>query len=816
MASDRRITIHCIGNAHIDPVWRWTWQEGYAETLSTCQSALDRLNETDDFIFSRGQAATYAWIEESNPEMFAEIRKYVKAGRWHIVNGWWEQPDCNIPCGESYVRHALYGKRWFRDKLGVDVLTGWNPDTFGHNAGLPQILSKSGFTAYIFFRPGAHEKDLPGPYFWWEGPDGSRIFTIRPPVGHYTAWQPDLSELAQKCVTRAEELGLEHGILFYGVGNHGGGPTKENIASIQSMGANPEMPNTIFSTVEAFRQAVADKSADFPVVADDLQHHAPGCYTTHSEIKRLNRKAEYALMGAEKWCAAASAALGRPYPHAEFQRAWKNVLFNQFHDILAGTSVAAAYDDSRDEIGEALAIAAHAENAALQAFAAQIDTRVDETIPPQAGAGRPVLLFNDASWERTDPVSVQWGWRGNEDARLVDEAGNDVPYQYVQPDIFGGGSRMVFEPTVPAMGYRVYRVLKGAAETQENAEKPGSGPNWIQNRHYRLEFDPQTGELAQLIDRANGVTAVGPGGCGLLVMNDPGDTWGHDIASWRDLAGKFGEATFRVIEEGPVCVVAAIDTRWGSSTARQEFTLYRDSRRIDVTLTLNWHEKYKFLKLAVPTTVSDGALTYDVPYSTIVRASNGHEDPGQNWIDLTGPRAEGSQYGVSLLNDSKFGFDCLDGEIRMSLLRSPIYCFHDPAKPQEGRDYKFMDQGIHVIKYALLPHTGSWQEAGTQREAFALNRPLRFQYQYAHEGALGPVGSLLEVTPAHVTAATVKRAEDGDALIVRLFENEGQEADATVTLRGLPAIEVKVRPWELKTLRVERDGTWQEVNLLEE
>lgn len=815
-----RITVHCIGNAHIDPVWRWTWQEGYTETLATCRAALDRLRETDDFVFSRGQAATYAWIEEADPDLFAEIRRYVAEGRWRLVNGWWEQPDANIPCGESYVRHALYGKRYFREKFGVDVTVGWNVDTFGHNLGLPQILAKSGFRTYCFFRPGRHEKELPGPYFWWQGPDGSRVLALRPPVGHYGTGGGSMADQIRASAEKAQEMGLADSILFYGVGNHGGGPTKENIASIRALRADPDAPNAIFSTVEAFAAAVAGSADTFPVVTDDLQHHAPGCYTTHSGIKRGNRQAENRLLRAERWCALAALALGRPYPAEEFAHAWKLVLFNQFHDILAGTSLPAAYDDSQEQIGEACAIAARRQNAALQALAARIDTTVDDTDPPAAGQGRPILLFNPSSWDRTDAATVQWGWRGQEAGHLVDETGAEVPFQFTQPDIFGGGSRIHFEATVPANGFRVYRLLPGDSPLPQTEEILQIGETWLENARWRLEFDPRDGSLTRLYDKANDVEALSGPACALLVMDDPGDTWGHGIPSWREEVGRFGEARFTRIESGPARVTLQVDTRWSGSTARQEFTLYRDVPRIDVTLTVDWHEKHKMLKLSVPVAIREGTLTYEAPYSAIVREANGREDPGQTWIDLSGAAATESgaalSYGVSLLNDSKYGFDCLDTDLRMSLLRSPIYCFHDPAKVEESHEYRYMDQGPQTIRYALLPHPGDWREGDTVRQAQALNNPLETLFQYPHRGEWGASGALLSVEPENVVLAAMKGAEEGVGTILRLFETQGRAAQATITLPGGRTLATPIAAWELKTLRLASDGTVREVSLLEE
>jgi alpha-mannosidase len=826
--SASRITVHCIGNAHIDPVWRWPWQEGYTETLATCRAALARLQVTDDFIFSRGQAATYAWIEEADPALFAAIREYVRTGRWQIVNGWWEQPDANIPCGESYVRHALYGKRYFRDRFGVDVTVGWNPDTFGHNAGLPQILAKSGFLTYCFFRPGRHEMTLPGPYFWWQSRDGSRVLAIRPPEGHYCTGGGDLSRYIQGAARVAQELGYEHTVLFFGVGNHGGGPTKENIATIRSLRADQEEPNAIFSSIPAFAEALTPHFEALPTVVTDLQHHAPGCYTTHSEIKRLNRRAENALLRAERWCALANLTLGRPYYNAEFERAWKQVLFNQFHDILAGTSLPIAYDDARQQIGESLAIAAREQNAALQALAARIDIRLDGTEPPEAAQGRSVLLFNPSSHDRADSVTVQWGWNmGHLDdeqlkrMHLLDDEGRSLPFQIAQPDVFGGGLRLHLEALVPAHGWRLYRLLPGEGQAAISEGAVQHGERWIESARWRVEFDPQTGSLARLYDKEANVEALAGPACALRVMNDPGDTWGHDIASWRDEVGVFGEPEFSVVEAGPTRVILRVTTRWQSSTARQEFTLYRACPRIDVTLHLDWREQHKMLKLSVPVAVQDGTLTYDAPYSTSVRAANGQEDPGQTWIDLSGSARTGDgstvAYGVSLLNDSKFGFDCLDNDLRMSLLRSPIYCFHDPAKVEPGREYLYMDQGAHTIRYALLPHRGGWQDGGTAQEAFALNNPIEYVFQYPHKGEWAPSGALLNVTPVTVMATALKVAEEGDDLILRLFETTGQseETTATVTLPDGCIIPITFKPHELKTLRFGKAGEAREVTLME-
>ena len=314
--------VHMIGNAHIDPVWLWRWQEGFSEVLATCRSALDRMNETPGFIFCRSSSATYKWIEQSDPAMFEEIRKRVAEGRWIIVNGWIEKPDCNIPSGESFVRHSLYGKRYFKDKFDVDVKVGWNVDSFGHSAGLPQILAKSGYKYYVFFRPDHREKTLPENVFWWEGPDGSQVLAVRPPRYYCTfVGEDDMDEHVQIALDWTPEE-LTNAICFYGVGNHGGGPTKGNLRFIQAKNDESEDVDIIFSHPEKFFKAALSERTDFAVVKDDLQHHAVGCYTSYSRIKLDNRRCETLLGLAERFASLANRQFGRPYPKEKLQEAW--------------------------------------------------------------------------------------------------------------------------------------------------------------------------------------------------------------------------------------------------------------------------------------------------------------------------------------------------------------------------------------------------------------------------------------------------------------------------------------------------------------
>jgi len=336
--------LHAIGNAHIDPVWLWRWPEGLETIRATFRSVLDRMNEYPEFIFTGSSAAFYSWLKDTDPGMYEEVAARIREGRWEIVGGWWIQPDANIPSGESLARQALYGQRFFQKEFGVLASIGYNPDTFGHTGTLPQILRKSGMTRYVFMRPMAHEKSLPGNVFLWKSPDGSQVLTSR--IAHsYGTWGDELLQHVEAC-DKERPTYVKDYMVFYGVGNHGGGPTKRNIESIRALGASAEGPNVEFSSLDSYFKAIEKEirlGAEAPTIADDLQHHARGCYSAESDIKRQNRRLEHLLLTAERFATVAHVVLGRHYPDVELETAWKAVLFNQFHDILAGSSLPEAY-----------------------------------------------------------------------------------------------------------------------------------------------------------------------------------------------------------------------------------------------------------------------------------------------------------------------------------------------------------------------------------------------------------------------------------------------------------------------------------------
>ena len=800
-------TLHMIGNGHIDPVWLWQWHEGYHEVKATFRSALDRLSEYDDFVFVSSSAQFYEWVERSDPAMFDEIKARVAEGRWRVVGGWWIQPDCNIPGGESFVRQALYGQRYFREKFGVMATTGYNVDSFGHHGMLPQLLRKAGLRRYVFLRPMPHEKGLPGRLFWWQSDDGSRVLAFRIPF-EYCTWGKDLEQHIRRCAGELKPP-FDELMCFYGVGNHGGGPTRENIESIRRLNDGPDFPRLVFSDPDTFFEAIEARNLPIPVVHDELQHHASGCYAAHSGVKRWNRLAENRLIAAEKFAALAARLTGMPYPRDEFSRAWKRVLFNQFHDTLAGTSLEAAYDDARDQFGEALAIADRAQNDAVQSIAWAID------IPPQEGV-KPLTVFNPHAWGSR--VNVAFQARGLPAAfALLDDEDRVVPAQDVQSWATSGGQRrLTFTADLPPLGYRTYRIVP-VDEAPAVESSLSATDHTLENRFFRLEIDPQTGQIASLFDKRHHVEVFAGPAARAVVIDDPSDTWSHNVFRFQNEIGQFAVTSVRLVESGPVLATLRVTSAFGASTLAQDFTLYDDLPQIDVRVSVDWRERHKLLKLRFPVNQIFMRAVYEIPYGHIERETTGDEEPGQSWLDLSGTvRETGATYGLSLLNDGKYSFDVNVRDIGLTVLRSPIYAHHIPAQPQPDRDYSYIDQGMQRFTYALLPHAGSWETAGTVRRAAELNQPPIVLLGTFHAGPLPQSRAVIEASPENIVVGAVKLAEDNDDLIVRCYESSRAATDAEIRV-GERVMAVRFGASEIKTLRVPRDDAQpvMETNLLE-
>ena len=820
-----KFPLHMIGNAHLDPVWLWQWQEGFAEIKATFRSALDRLKEFPEFVFTCAGAAYYRWVEENAPEMFEEIRMRVSEGRWVITGGWWIQPDCNLPSGESFVRQALYSQRYFLEKFGKLADVGYNVDSFGHNGALPQILKKSGLNYYVFGRPDANEKTLPSDLFWWEGPDGTRVLAYRLLMS-YGMWGCKLEEKIGKHAEWMKDSSFPL-MCFYGVGNHGGGPTIENLRLMRKYRAEAEgVPLQCSSPTQYFETLRSLDTSRLPVVRDDLQPHAIGCYSAHAETKALNRASEHRLLSAEKFSALAHKLLGLPYPEGKLRTAWENVLFNQFHDIMGGCSIKEAYEDSRESYGEALHIGAKALNAALQKISWSIDTmkpgvealskEKDWMLWEQGDLGVPVVVFNPLSWEVDAPVKIT-----KQVKAITDDEDRHIPIQQVRASRTNGADKWdtMFMARIPAMGYRVY----WAYLDREPAHTPLPGElqaedTFLENANVRLEIDPATGYIKRLLHKgANLEVFEGDGAVPIVIDEEESDTWGHNLTAYRKEKGKFGEASAKVIERGPLRAVIRVTSRYRQSTLQMDYILYRDASSIRVEAWLDWRERHSMLKLSFPVSLDRTRAVSEIPYAFLEREADGKEKPGQQWVDLTGVSADGRArpFGFALLNTNKYAYDVLDRDLRLTVVRSPQFADHYGERDEFA---PYMDQGEHHFTLELVPHEGDWRGAAVVRKAFELNVPPVTIVETYHRGPLPQRYVGLRITSEQVVATAYKLAEDGEGYILRAYETAGQAAETEFELASLG------RRWtasfigcEIKTFYIPIDEaeTVRETNLIE-
>jgi alpha-mannosidase len=815
-------TLHMVGHAHLDPVWLWPWQEGYQEARATFWSAIHRMDEYPDFVFTSDQVVLLSWVEESDPVLFARIRERVAEGRWHLAGGWWVEPDCNLPGGESFVRQGLYGQRYLHEKFGVTATVGMNVDPFGHHGMLPQILRGQGLSSYCFMRPGPHESDLHGTAFWWESPDGSRVLGYRIPY-EYSSLPGDVSGQVDKSLGAADPA-LGDTMIFFGVGNHGGGPTRANIESIHRYDRMGSFGRMVISTPGRYLDELAkrlgeDGLAALPTWRGDLQMHAPGCYSAHSGIKIWQRRAQAAILSAERWATVGSTLFGLAHPRADLGRAWRQILFNQFHDVLPGSAIESAYDDARDQLGEAVAIAKRIITRTHNVIARHVDIPLEE-------ATQPVLVFNPHPWPVTTHVELQYGAQPA-GVHVVDAEGRPTIAQPVDSvattdDLARGAT--VFEAAVPALGYRLYRLRPGAARLTSSLRATGTV---LENDLLRAEFDSETGWLSALRDKRTGLDLLaGALGEHTQICQDPTDTWGHRVRSYRWPGTPMRTTRVILREAGPLRARLRVEREWHRSTMVEEFILGHRADSLEVRVTIDWREQAHQLKLCFPTGLKEPVSTYEIPFGAVGRPVDGAENPGQSWVDVSGT-IDGRAAGLALVTNAKHGYDVAPGTpggdtpgIGVTAVRSPVYSWHDPRRLDPDGFYTYQDQGVQSFRYLLVPHGGDWRTAGLPRRAAELGSSVRGMLESFHNGPLPAGQSYLSDGGGPVMVTAIKGGEDGGAtpdLIVRAVETTGRPARVPIEVPLLGrAFTVDFGPYQIRTFRVPLDGgAVREVDLIE-
>ncbi|MCL2700299.1 MAG: glycosyl hydrolase-related protein [Phycisphaerae bacterium] len=832
--NNKHESITLVGHAHIDMNWLWDTAETVKATHDTFRQAMAFMDEFPQFCFSQSQSSTYEFIERTDPVLFKRVQQRVKEGRWEPLGGMVDEGDTNLSGGEAIARSLLLGQRYFLSKLGRAATVGWLPDNFGHVAQLPQLLNLSGMKSYYGHRCMPKQ----GP-FVWEGVDGSRVLCFITETYNGTV-MPATMLMPKKLNPQSGKA-----MLVYGVGDHGGGPTRADIVNAIDFNELPGTPTLKFGTAEAFHEELRADEKTFDVFKGERQYIFEGCYTSIARVKEGSRRGENALYAAELLCALA-ALRGHKYPAAALEDAWHAICFNQFHDILCGSAVhesnresVALYDRALEQAGEAL-------YSAMRHLAA--------AVPTDDHRGQPVVVFNPHPCKRSDIVEAEvftyntmptltaetWGQGGPVEANMgkirtkciegaqgpyltmhmTDAAGKAVDAQVVASKIFPGGQRLKvrFLADMPAGGAKTFYV-NSLAMPPKPAKTIRIDGTTIDTDSLTVRLDPATGHVTSIFDKTIGRELIEKGQPANVLkyyMEKPHGMTAWDIGPIDFVQTLDGVDNIRVTENGPVRATVEIWRTHSRSRFVQRVHVYRDLPRVEFGLDAYWFEQgspktgVPMLRVSFPLNVTDGRFLCDTPFAAVERPTTGREVPAQKWVDLADATG-----GAALLSDTKFGFRCDRNNVEMTLLRAS----YDPDP--------FPDQGPHFIRYALQGHAGDVPTADLVQAGLCFNVPMpAIETPAGQKGTLDSGTSLLALASPSVKLAAVKKAQDDASLIVRLWESAGKNATATLTLpkparkvqrvdllefpiKNAPAatltgntVKVKVKPHEIVTLKI--------------
>jgi alpha-mannosidase len=777
----KRFTLHFDSNAHIDAAWLWREKETVEVCRRTFSSVIEMMKTRPDFTYTQSQAALYKWMEEDYPELFREMQEMEEAGRWETVGGMWVEPDCNLPSGVSWSRQLLFGQRYFEKHFGERVKIGWNPDSFGYNWNMPQFFRKSGIDVFVTQKIGWNDTNVfPHRVFWWEAPDGSRVLTYFP--FNYVDTIEDPFRLVDWLRQFEANTGFTRLLILFGVGDHGGGPSPEMLERVDHLKDIDIFPRVEFGKAGTYLDWLKGQDLTaIPVWRDELylEHHR-GTYTTQANTKKANRTCETLLVNAEIFSAIGT-LFGREYNETDLDEAWEKVLFNQFHDILPGSSIREVYHDAQNSYREAREIATFELAGALGAIAGQVNTI-------GCPDGEPVLVYNPLAWERSGIASVKLS-PGKKDPKAVfDLEGNEIPSQIVSKGKYE--REIIFAADgIPSLGYRVYLLRKQIPSRMDTDLKMGD--RFLENEFFRVTVDPDSGWVAGILDKRSGREILAGTANRLQIFDDRPVAWdAWDIGLGEEFPSRFRK--IEVVENGPVRAVLRVSRDFlkpgtvkefptedfPSSFFQQDIVLYAGSDLVNFSTGVEWWEERTMLKVAFPLAVQDTLATYEIPYGTIARSTTlvrdkdrgKYEVPSHRWADLSSP-----EYGVSLLNNAKYGYDTKGNVMRLSLLRSPNW--PDPTA----------DRGDHTIEYALFPHEGGWRAGGTVRRGYEFNSPLLTVTTDRHQGSLPPVQSFATLSPGNLVLASIKAAEDDpQAWVVQWYDARGIDCEAVLTLPKKP------------------------------
>lgn len=762
------LNISAIGHAHIDLAWLWPLRETIRKGARSFATVLALMERYPDYIFGASQPQLYQWMKDLYPQLYKKIKEKVAEGRWETQGAMWVEPDTNLAGGESLVRQILYGKRFFREEFGTNPEMLWLPDVFGYSGALPQILKKAGVDYFLTIKLSWNSVNtFPHHTFFWQGIDGTRILAHMPPEGTYnSSAAPRAIMCAEK--TYADKAVSEHCALLFGIGDGGGGPGTEHLERLAREKNLDGLAPVVQEPMETFFQRLAQEAnGQYKTWVGELylEKHQ-GTYTTQARNKRYNRKIELALRELELVATLAHLATEYRYPAQELDAIWKEVLLYQFHDILPGSSITRVYDESLARYQQISEQIEHLNRQAQQALMQQEEGDVA------------VTAFNALSWERREWVQVTDSWH---------------------------------HVTVPAMGYAVI----DSTEVAQHKTKLVASAERLENDRLCILFNAD-GAISSIVDKEHQreVLTAGEAANRLALYHDEGDAWDFAIDYDEHPARYFKLTETAAHIDGPQAIVEQW-YQFGQSTLRQRIVLLEGSRRIDFVTSVDWREQNTMLRTSFPVAVAASEATCDIQFGSIKRPTHRntswdmarYEVCAHKWVDLSQ-----GDYGVALLNDCKYGHKVLENVLDLNLLRSPGH-----PDPQADRAH-------HEFTYSLYPHTGNHIAGKVVQAGYELNVPVRVVTGRPNADVIVPGTAFARVDAENVIIETVKKAEEGDDIILRLYEASGATTRTTLTINaylfaiwktnlleaveeqlsgGRNSVELTLQPFEILTLRVQ-------------
>ncbi len=840
----QQATIHLTGNSHIDAAWLWPWTETVDVVKRTFGTAAQLMYEYPNYTYTQSAAQYNQWIADKYPAINNQIKQRIGEGRWEIVGGMWVEPDLNMPDGESLVRQLLVGQATFKNLYGVTTRIGWNPDSFGYNWQLPQIYKRSGVDYFVTQKMTWNDTNrLPFKLFWWESPDGSKVLAYFP---HDYA-NNDLNPVrlsGDLATARERSPGMTEMMDLYGIGDHGGGPTR----SVLDEGDHWSEPNKVvpkfqfgiaqqfFTSVEkqinpdspTWNYVVMAKGDNklpappagqmtIPTWKDELyfEYHR-GVMTTQADHKRNMRESEEWLLNTEKYSSLAWLQ-GLDYPAAKLTDAWKQVLFNQFHDLAAGSGIGIIYKEAQRDYDRVRWTSNEASHNALETIQSRIDTRTKD--------GVPVLVFNPLAWQRSGNVMVTAELpQSTESVSVLDAKGNVLPSKLLSREPHSNVYHLLVNAgPVPSMGYKLVHVVPGNKTFTSDLKVSGTT---IENANLRVTVDPATGCITSLFNKKANFETLAPNSCGneLQAFKDTPreyDAWNIDPGTLDQPPTLIHQVdSVKVVESGPMRAGIQVARTWQNSKFVQEISLDANADQVLVTNDIDWHETHVLLKAAFPLAATSDNATYEIPYGTISRPTTRNnswekakfEVPAMRWADLGD-----AKQGFTLINESKYGYDAAGNVLRLSLLRSPTW-------PDAEADREH-----HHFVFALYPHAGDWKQALSERHGYELNYQLTAMQVDQHTGDWPSEHSFVGIDGDNVVLTAIKKAENADGLLFRFFEWQGNAGNVTLhvpegatsatvtnlmeTPEGSPLpvtgnqVTVPVTPYQIQTVRIDYPST---------